>query len=130
MFIDSHIKITLYNIKAPRKILLTETLSNYMDYLNSYYDMKLSNLTEKDKTASPANNNFAAENIDAGYHFTKDKIVQDDLGHSQNNKSANNTKAEDTPYEFGRDASAYRLLKDQIIQDDISMPKESVGKKR
>ncbi len=108
-----------YNIKAPRKILLTETLSNYMDYLNSYYDMKLSNLTEKDKTASPANNNFAAENIDAGYHFTKDKIVQDDLGHSQNNKSAD-TSTEDIPYIFGKDTSEYFLLKDEIIQDDLS----------
>ena len=37
---------------------------------------------------------------------------------------------EDTPYEFGKDASDYRLLKDEIIQDDIGTPKESVGKKR
>ena len=74
---------------------------------------------EKDKTASPANNNFAAENIDAGYHFTKDKIVQDDLGHSQNNKSAD-TSTEDIPYIFGKDTSDYHLPKKQIIQDDLS----------
>ena len=37
---------------------------------------------------------------------------------------------EDTPYEFGKDASDYRLLKDEIIQDDIGTPKESVGQKR
>ena len=117
-----------YNIKAPRKILLTETLSNYMDYLNGYYDEKLSTLTEKDKSASasektgtisPANNNFAADNNDSGYHFAKDKIVQDNLGHSQSNKSTN-TKAEDIPYIFGKDASEYFLLKDEIIQDDLS----------
>ena len=123
-----------YNIKAPRKILLTETLSNYMDYLNGYYDEKLSTLTEKDKSASasektgttsPANNNFAADNNDSGYSFTKDKIVQDNLGHSQSNKSTNNTKAEDIPYIFGKDASAYRLLKDEIIQDDLSYSSEN-----
>lgn len=117
-----------YNIKAPRKILLTETLSKYMDYLNSYYDKQLSDLTEKDKTTSPsekaettssANNNFAAENIDTGYHFTKDKIVQDDLGHSQNNKSTD-TLTEDIPYIFGKDTSEYFLLKNEIIQDDLS----------
>ena len=47
----------------------------------------------------------------------------------QSNKSTN-TKAEDIPYIFGKDASEYFLLKDEIIQDDIGTPKESVGKKR
>lgn len=82
----------------------------------------------KAETTSSANNNFAAENIDAGYHFTKDKIVQDDLGHSQNNKLTD-TSTEDIPYIFGKDTSEYFLLKNEIIQDDISRLKESVGKK-
>ena len=127
-----------YNIKAPRKILITETLSDYTSYLNEYYDDKLSTLT-KDKTASPsgqaentspANNDSVSENTDSGYSLGKDKIVQDDLArnNSTSNNDSTNVTVEAPPYVFGTRASEYRLLKDQIIQDDLARPKEAVAK--
>ncbi len=128
-----------YNIKAPRKILITETLSDYTSYLNEYYDDKLSTLTKKDKIASPsgqaentspANNDPVLENTDSGYSLSKDKIVQDDLArnNSTSNNGSSNVTVEDPPYVFGTEASEYRLLKDQIIQDDLARPKEAVAK--
>ena len=128
-----------YNIKAPRKILITETLSDYTSYLNEYYDDKLSTLTKKDKIASPsgqaentspANNDPVLENTDSGYSLSKDKIIQDDLArnNSTSNNGSSNVTVEDPPYVFGTEASEYRLLKDQIIQDDLARPKEAVAK--
>ena len=128
-----------YNIKAPRKILITETLSDYTSYLNEYYDDKLSTLTKKDKIASPSgqaentspdNNDPVLENTDSGYSLSKDKIVQDDLArnNSTSNNGSSNVTVEDPPYVFGTEASEYRLLKDQIIQDDLARPKEAVAK--
>ncbi len=108
-----------YNIKAPRKILISETLSDYESYLKRYSDEKLSTLTKKDKTASPSGQ---AENTDSGYSLGKDKIVQDDLArnNSASNNDSTNVTVEAPPYVFGTRTSEYRLLKDQIIQDDLA----------
>lgn len=121
-----------YNIKAPRKILITETLSDYMSYLKSYYDQKF----KKNKTDSPsrqaentppANTSSVSENVDSEYRLGKDKIVQDDLARNNYTSSNESTNAtlEEPPYVFGTDESEYHFLKNQIIQDDLASPEQT-----